>query len=180
MLVLIAWLFATAPRERAVMVYPHERPWFRRAFYSRHQDELKQQLRRRYDVEIHDQVATAADLFAIDVRGAKVLVLSAHGGPFAMSFDGRHARTLDASDQARLAAFLSQLAPDATIILQSCYTGLGFARIVKQAAGPGRHVIAAQGEIPRDGMEITSLAPIDVAITCRDTHGDPWDCKVRL
>lgn len=170
----------TAPHERAVLVYPRERAWFRRAFYNQHQKKLQQELQKRFAIEVHDQVATDEVLFAIDVRGANLLVLSAHGCPYAMSFNGRHHRTLDESNQARLKAFLSQLAPDATIILQSCYTGLGFARIVKKAAGPGRRVIAAEGKIPRNGVAITSLAPVDVAITCRDDHGRPWDCKVRL
>jgi hypothetical protein len=180
MFLFVAWMLATAPRERAVMIYPRERVWFHRAFYNRHQHELQRELQKRYVVEVHDQVATEAALFAIDVRGAKLLVLSAHGGPYAMSFNGRGSRTVDASDQARLAAFFSQLAPDATIILQSCYTGLGFARIVKRAAGPDRRVIAAEGEIPRDGVAITSLAPIDVAITCRDDRGRMWNCKIGL
>jgi hypothetical protein len=179
-LLVVAWMLVAAPRERAVMIYPRERVWFRRAFYNRHQHELQRELQKRYAVEVHDQVATDAALFAIDIRGAKLLVLSAHGGPYAMSFNGRRSRTVDTSDQARLTAFFSQLAPDATIILQSCYTGLGFARIVKKAAGPNRHVIAAQGEIPLDGVVITSLAPLDVAITCRDNHGQTWDCKIGL
>jgi hypothetical protein len=169
-----------APRERAVLIYPRERAWFRRAFYNNHQKELQRELEKRFTVEVHDQVATDDALLAIDIRGANLLVLSAHGCPYAMSFNGRHRRTLDESDQMRLEAFLSQLAPDATIILQSCYTGLGFARMVKKAAGPGRRVIAAEGEIPRDGVVITSIRPVDVAITCRDDHGRPWDCKVRL
>ena len=180
MLVLAAWLLVSALRERAVLIYPRERVWFRRAFHTSHQRELQRQLRLRYAVEVHDQVATDDALFAIDIRGAKLLVLSAHGGPHAMSFNGRRQRTVDAADQARLTAFFEQLAPDATIILQSCYTGLGFAGIVKKAAGPNRHVIAADGEIPRDGVVITSVAPLDVAITCRDERGRPWDCKVRL
>jgi hypothetical protein len=180
MIFLVAWMLASAPRERAVMIYPREHVWFRRAFYNNHQRELQKELQRRYAIEVHEQVATDAALFAIDIRGAKLLVLSAHGGPHAMSFNGRGHRTVDGADQARLTAFFAQLAPDATIILQSCYTGLGFARIVKKAAGPNRRVIAAQGEIPRDGVVITSLAPLDVAITCRDGHGEPWDCKVRL
>jgi hypothetical protein len=170
----------TAPRERAVLIYPRERAWFRRAFYNRHQKDLQRELQKRFAVEVHDQVATDDALFAVDIRGANLLVLSAHGCPYAMSFSGRQQRTLDETHQARLKAFLSQLAPDATIILQSCYTGLGFARIVKKAAGPGRRVIAAEGEIPRDGVMITSLAPVDVAITCRDNHGRPWNCKIRL
>ncbi len=180
MFLLVVWMLANSPRERAVMIYPREHVWFHRAFYNRHQQELQRQLQSRYAVEVHDQVATDVALFAIDIRGAKLLVLSAHGGPYAMSFNGRRQRTVDASDQARLTAFLSQLAPDATIVLQSCYTGLGFARIVKRAAGPNRRVIAAEGEIPRDGVVITSLAPLDVAITCRDDRGRFWDCKIGL
>ena len=180
MFLLVAWMLASAPRERAVMIYPRERIWLRRAFYNTHQHELQRQLQQRYAVEVHEQVATDAALFAIDIRGANLLVLSAHGGPYAMSFNGRRQRTVDGADQARLTAFFAQLAPDATIILQSCYTGLGFARIVKKAAGPNRRVIAAEGEIPSDGVVITSLAPLDVAITCRDNHGEPWDCKVGL
>jgi hypothetical protein len=179
-LLLALILSATAPRQRAVLIYPRERAWFRRAFYNAHQRELQRELQKRYVVELHDQIATDDALLSIDVRGANLLILSAHGAPTAMSFNGRKAKTLDESDQARLQAFLSQLAPDATIILQSCYTGLRFARMVKQAAGPRRRVIAAKGEIPRDGVVITSLAPVDVKITCRDDHGNPWDCKVKL
>ncbi len=180
MLLLVAWMVANAPRERAVLIYPRERVWFRRAFYNRHQRELQRELRKRYALEVHEQVATDDALFAIDVRGANLLILSAHGCPYAMSFSGQHQRTIDASKQAQLQAFLSQLAPDATIILQSCYTGLGFARIVKKAAGPHRHVIAAEGEVPRDGVVITSIAPLDMAITCRDKHGRAWNCKIGL
>jgi len=180
MLLLAAWMLVSAPRERAVLIYPRERVWFRRAFHTSHQRELQRQLQMRYALEVHDQVASDEALFAIDIRGAKLLVMSAHGCPYGMAFDGKHRTTLDESDQARLAAFFSQLAPDATIILQSCYTGLGFARIVKKAAGPERRVIAADGEIPRDGVVITSLEPLDVAITCRDERGRAWDCKIRL
>ena len=139
MFLLAAWMLVSAPRERAVLIYPRERVWFRRAFHTSHQRDLQRQLQQRYAVEVHDQVATDDQLFAIDIRGAKLLVLSAHGCPYGMSFNGKHQRTLDGSDQARLSAFFSQLAPDATIILQSCYTGLGFARTVKKAAGPNRH-----------------------------------------
>src|SRR3979409_1922370 len=124
MFLLVAWMWAAAPRERAVMIYPRERVWVRRAFYNPQQHHLQRERQKRYAVEVHDQVATDAALFAIDIRGAKLLVLSAHGGPYAMSFNGRRSRTVDTSDQARLTAFFSQLAPDATIILQSCYTGL--------------------------------------------------------
>src|SRR5258708_31135798 len=180
MFLFVAWMLAAAPRERAVMIYPREHAWFRRAFYNRHQHELQRLLQKQYAVEVHDQVATEGELFAVDIRGAKLLVLSAHGGPYAMSFSGRGERTVDETDQTRLALFFSQLAPDATIILQSCYTGLGFARIVKKAAGPSPRVIAAEGEIPRDGVVITSLTPIDVAITCRDDRGQMWDCKIGL
>jgi hypothetical protein len=166
-------------RDRAVLVYPRERALFRPIFYTAHQHDLKASLAERYDVEVHEQVATDDDLFAIDVDGAKVLVLSAHGDSFSMHFSGRDRRTLDASDRAALAAFLERLAPDATIVLQSCSTGLGFAHMVKELAGPSRKVIAARGTIPRDGVAITSLDPLDVAIVCQD-GGRPWDCTLRL
>jgi hypothetical protein len=111
MFLFVAWMLVAAPRERAVMIYPRERVWFRRAFYNRHQHELQQELQRRYAVEVHDQVATEAALFAIDIRGAKLLVLSAHGGPYAMSFNGRGRVTVDASDQARLTDFFRSSRP---------------------------------------------------------------------
>jgi hypothetical protein len=121
-----------------------------------------------------------SDLFAIDLGGAQLLVLSAHGDPFAMYFEGRRRRTLDASDADRLRRFFDRLDPYATIVLQSCDTGRGFAHLVKEAAGPGRRVIAARGEIPRDGLRITSLAPFDVTITCGLGDAEPWDCTLRL
>ena len=125
---------------------------------------------------MHEQVADEKALFEIDVTGAKLLVLSAHGDPFAMSFAGKHARTLDSSDRARLAALFAKLDPHATILLQSCETGRGFAHLVKELAGESRRVIAAKGEIPRDGVVIASLAPFDVTITCSDGS----DCTLRL
>ena len=57
MFLFVAWMVATAPRERAVMIYPRERVWFRRAFYNRHQHELQHELQKRYAVEVHDHVA---------------------------------------------------------------------------------------------------------------------------
>ncbi|HEY6843260.1 MAG TPA: hypothetical protein VI391_03770 [Thermoanaerobaculia bacterium] len=175
MLFLLAALLVQ-PRPRAVMIYPVERAWFHRLFHTAHQRALQHELSARFDLDVHDRVATAGALFAIDVRGAEVLVISGHGCPFAISMGNRAERTIDSSDFARLQAFFSGLAPDATIILQSCDTGLGFAWIVKRAAGPNRHVIAAMGEVPRDGLRITSLDPLNVTITCE--RGD--DCTLRL
>lgn len=165
--------------ERAVLVYPKERSWFRRIFYTSHQRQLRAQLAFRYDVDVREQVASEEELFAVDVDGATLLVLSAHGDPFSMYFAGRKDRTLDATDQARLKAFIGRLDPAATIVLQSCHTGLGFAHLVKEAAGPRRRVIAARGEIPWDGLRITSVAPLDVTIDC-DEEGRRWDCTIRL
>jgi hypothetical protein len=181
-LVLVAvLLFASVAqaRDRAVLVYPRERSLFRRVFYTTHQRALKAGLARQYDLDVHDQVATDDALFAINVEGAKLLVLSGHGDPFSMHFAGRNTRTLDESDRARLAAFFDRLAPDATIVLQSCHTGRGFAHVVKDAAGPLRRVIAARGEVPWDGLRITSVAPFDATIRCND-GGRMWDCTVRL
>ena len=165
-------------RDRAVLVYPREHALLRPLFYTSHQRELARGLRAQYDVDVHEQIATADELFAIDVRGASLLVISGHGNPFAISLDGRGERTIDSAQRARLAAFLDQLAPDATIILQSCDTGRGFAWLVKEAAGASRHVIAAKGTIPRDGLSI-SLMPFAATITCEDA-GRVWDCTVRL
>jgi hypothetical protein len=177
----LAFLWLALPlsaRDRAVLVYPREHALFRPLFYTPHQRELTRGLRARYDVDVHEQIATADELFAIDVRGASLLVISGHGNPFAISLDGRDQRTIDAAQRTRLAAFLAQLAPDATIVLQSCDTGRGFAWLVKEAAGASRHVIAARGTIPRDGLSI-SLMPLDATITCVD-EGERWDCTVRL
>ena len=165
-------------RERAVLIYPSEHALFRSLFYTSHQHDLARGLGAQYDVDVHEQIATADDLFAIDVRGASLLVISGHGDPFSISLSGRDTRTLDSAQRERLAAFLATLAPDATIVLQSCDAGRGFAWLVKEAAGPSRHVIAAKGTIPRDGLRF-SLAPFDVSITCRD-DGRDWDCMIRL
>jgi len=181
-LVLVAvLLFASVAhaRDRAVLVYPKERSIFRRIFYTSHQRTLRQRIARQYDLDVHEQVATDDAIFAIDVDGAKLLVLSGHGDPFAMHFAGRRSRTLDASDRVRLTAFLSRLDPAATIVLQSCETGRGFAHLVKEAAGPLRHVIAARGEVPWNGLRITSVAPFDATMSCRDGVRR-WDCTVRL
>jgi hypothetical protein len=166
-------------RDRAVLVYPKERSWFRRVFYTAHQRELRAQIAQRYQLDVHEQIASDDDLFAINVDGAKLLVLSAHGDPFSMHFGNGRTRTLDETDRARLKTFLSRLAPDATIVLQSCSTGRGFAHFVKEAAGRNRKVIAARGVIPRDGVEITSIDPFDVTIRCNDA-GKHWDCTLRL
>ncbi|HVE71714.1 MAG TPA: hypothetical protein VNI54_10125 [Thermoanaerobaculia bacterium] len=177
--VLLLVPFVAQARERAVLIYPRERAWFRRVFYTPHQRELRARLAAQYDVELHEQVSSDRELFDIDIDGAELLVLSAHGDPFAMHFAGRKSRTLDSSDRARLAAFFDRLHPFATIVLQSCHTGRGFAHVVKEAAGPTRRVIAARGEVPWDGLRITSVAPLDVAIDCND--GDRrWDCTVQL
>lgn len=166
-------------RERAVLVYPKERSLFRRIFYTSHQRALRTQIALRYDTEVHEQVATDDALFAIGVDGAKLLVLSGHGDAFSIHMAGRKRRTLDSSDRARLTAFLDRLDPHATIVLQSCDTGRGFAHLVKEAAGPNRRVIAARGEIPWNGLRITSVAPFDATIRCQD-GGRLWDCTVRL
>ena len=171
---------AAEARERAVMIYPRERVWFRRVFYTAHQRAMQRRLVATYDLTVHKQVSTESALFALDLRGAKLLVISAHGDPFGMFLAGRSRRTLDANDRARLAEFFSQLAPDATIMLQSCHTGRGFAHIVKEAAGPGRRVIAARGFVPQNGVEITNVEPLDARIICRDKNGRTWDCTVKL
>lgn len=169
-----------APRERAVMIYPREHAWFRHVFYTAHQRDLQRELARRYDLDVYEQIGTAQALFEINVSGANVLVLSGHGSPFSMALDGRDQASLTPADEERLRGFLSELAPDATIILQSCYTARFFAAVVKKAAGPGRHVIAADGDVPRDGLSITSLDPLGVAITCRDPGQKRRDCTVRF
>jgi hypothetical protein len=177
----VLFLLASAAeaRERAVLIYPRERSLFRRVFYTSHQNRLRAQIAMRYDTEVHEQIATDDALFAIDVDGARLLLLSGHGDPFSMYFADRKKPTLDATDRARLAAFLDRLDPYATIVLQSCHTGRGFAHLVKEAAGPNRRVIAARGEIPWNGLRITSMAPFDATIRCRDGRR-AWDCTVRL
>jgi hypothetical protein len=165
--------------ERAVLIYPRERSWFRRIFYTSHQRQLRAQIAARYRTDVHEQIASEEELFAVDVKDATLLVISAHGDPFSMYLAGRKHRTLDAGDRARLAAFFGELHPRATIVLQSCHTGRGFAHVVKEAAGPTRRVIAARGEIPWNGLRITSIAPFDAAIRCHD-GGRDWDCTLRL
>ena len=177
--VLLLCVFQAEARDRAVLVYPRERSLFRRVFYTSHQQRLVARVSERYDVSVHEQIATAAELFALDVDGAALLVLSAHGDPFSMYFAGRKERTLDSEDRAALSAFFARLAPDATIILQSCHTGRGFAHVVKEAAGPHRRVIAARGEIPWNGLELRSVAPLEATIRCRDGQR-LWDCTVVL
>lgn len=177
--VLLLFAFVVEARDRAVFVYPRERSLFRHVFYTSHQRELRKRVGEMYDLAVHEQVATDEALFAIDVDGATLLVLSAHGDPFSMSFASRRSRTLDSSDRQRLEAFLARLDPFATIVLQSCQTGRGFAHLVKEAAGPNRRVIAARGEVPWNGLEITSLAPFDVTMRCED-GGQSWDCTLRL
>jgi hypothetical protein len=177
----VLFLFATIAegRDRAVLVYPRERSLFRRIFYTSHQKALRAQIALRYDTQVHEQIATDDELFSIDVDGATLLLLSGHGDPFSMHMAGKERRTLDASDQARLAKFFGRLAPNATIVLQSCHTGRGFAHLVKEAAGPGRRVIAARGEVPWNGLRITSVRPFDARISC-DDGGHAWDCTLRL
>lgn len=170
--------FAEA-RERAVLIYPRERSWFRRIFYTSHQRDLRARIEARYETDVHEQVASEDALFAVDVDGAKLLVLSAHGDAFSMYFAGRKSRTLDSSDRAKLRRFFDRLDPNATIVLQSCHTGRGFAHLVKEAAGPDRRVIAARGEVPANGLRITSVAPFDATIDCND-GGRRWNCTVRL
>lgn len=178
------FLFAVAvplsARDRAVLVYPQERWSLRRVFHTPEQDAFMARIRRDYATEIHDRVGTDDALFGLDVSGAKLLVISGHGDPYAMSMRDRKDRTLDSADRERLARFLAQLDDEATILLQSCHTGRGFAHFVKELAGPKRRVIAARGEIPRDGVKIVSLIPFDVRITCRDETGRTWDCTLRL
>lgn len=175
-------LFASVAeaRDRAVLIYPRERSLFRRVFYTSHQKALREEIAARYDVVVHEQIATEEQLFGIDVAGARLLVISGHGDPFAIYMNRRDQRTLDSSDRERLRAFLNRLHPEATIVLQSCHTGRGFAHLVKEAAGPGRKVIAARGEIPWDGVEITSIAPFEASITCGVGGERRWDCTLRL
>lgn len=178
LLVLAVLLFASVAeaRDRAVLIYPRERALFRRVFYTSHQKSLRADIAANYDLTVHEQVASEDQLFAIDVTGAKLLVISGHGDPFAIYMDRRDRRTLDSTDRARLEKFLSRLDPEATIFLQSCHTGQGFAHLVKEAAGPRRKVIAAKGEIPWNGVHITSVQPFDAKITCFER----WDCTIRL
>ena len=177
--VLLLFPLLAQARQRAVLVYPKERSWFRRVFYTSHQRQLVTRLAATYDLDVHQQVSDERTLFDIDVDGARLLVLSAHGDPFSMYFGNRKNRTLDASDRARLAQFFDRLDPFATIVLQSCHTGRGFAHVVKAAAGPTRRVIAARGEVPWNGLRITSMAPFDAAMECQDGRRR-WDCTVRL
>lgn len=170
--------FAEA-RERAVLIYPKERSWFRRIFYTSHQRDLRARIEARYETDVHEQVASEEELFAVDVDGATLLVLSAHGDAFSMYFASRKTRTLDSTDRITLRRFFDRLDPYATIVLQSCHTGRGFAHLVKEAAGPDRRVIAARGEVPANGLRITSVAPFDVTIDC-DDGGRAWDCTIRL
>ena len=170
---------AAQAADRAVLIYPRERSLFRRIFYTSHQRQLRAQIAARYDVAVHEQVATDEELFAIDVDDASLLLISGHGDPFSISMTGRGRRTLDSTDRIRLARFLGRLAPTATIVLQSCHTGRGFAHLVKEAAGPNRRVIAARGEIPWNGLRITSVAPFDATIRCQD-GSRMWDCTVKL
>lgn len=167
-------------RDRAVLIYPREKSLFRRIFYTSHQEKLRSQIARTYDVTVHEQIASDDQLFDVDVDGAKLLVISGHGDPFAIYMARRDQRTLDATDSDQLKAFLGRLDPQATIVLQSCHTGRGFAHLVKQAAGPNRRVIAARGEIPWDGVRITSIAPFDAAISCGVGGAPRWDCTLRL
>ena len=181
-LIIVAILFFASvaeARDRAVLVYPRERSIFRRIFYTTHQGKLRELLSERYDLDVHVQIATDDAIFAIDVDGAKLLVLSGHGDPFSMHFAGKKSRTLDATDRDRLAAFIDRLAPDATIVLQSCNTGRGFAQLIKELAGPLRRVIAARGEVPWNGLQITSVVPFEATMRCRD-GSKRWDCTVRL
>lgn len=166
-------------RERAVLIYPKERSWFRRIFYTPHQAALRARIAAVYDVTVHEQVSDERQLFDVDVEGAELLILSAHGDPHSMYFGSRQKRTLDSSDRERLARFLDRLDPFATIVLQSCHTGRGLAHLVKEAAGPTRRVIAAKGEVPWNGLRVTSVSPFDVIIDC-DEGGRRWDCTVRL
>lgn len=179
----LAVLLLSAPlmkaRDRAVFVYPRERSLFHRVFYTSHQRLLRRQAAVAYDVAVHEHVETDEELFGLDVQGAKLLVLSAHGDPFSMHFAHRKVRTLDASDRRRLQVFFARLDPAATIVLQSCQTGRGFAHVVKEAAGPGRRVIAARGDVPWNGLRITTLTPFDVTMRCED-GGKAWDCTLRL
>lgn len=177
----VLFLLASAAeaRDRAVLIYPRERSLFRRVFYTSHQNQLRAQIARRYDTEVHEQIATDDALFSVDIDGAHLLLLSGHGDPFSMYFADRKRPTLDATDRARLAAFLDRLDPHATIVLQSCHTGRGFAHLVKEAAGPNRRVIAARGEIPWNGLRITSVAPFNASIRC-DDGGRAWDCTLVL
>lgn len=170
---------SVSARERAVLVYPKERSLFRRIFYTSHQRELRAQIAARYETAVHEQIATDDALFALDVDGAKLLVISGHGDPFSIYFASRKKRTLDSTDRERLARFFDRLDPEATIVLQSCHTGRGFAHLVKEVAGGRRRVIAARGEIPWNGLQITSVAPFDATIRCRE-DGRLWDCTVRL
>jgi hypothetical protein len=180
--VLLFALIASASahaRDRAVLVYPREHSLFRRIFYTSHQRALRALLRVDYDLDVHVQVATDDAIFAIDVRGAKLLVLSGHGDPFAMHFAGLTTRTLDSSDRVRLTALFNTLDPTATIVLQSCNTGRGFAHLVKEAAGPMRRVIAATGQVPWNGLEITSVTPFEATMNCRE-GARKFDCTVRF
>lgn len=174
----LVFALAAEARERAVLIYPRERSLWRRVFYTSHQRTLRAQIAARYDIEVHEQVATAEAVFATDVDGAKLLVISGHGDPFSMSMAGRR-RTFDSADRARFASFFARLDPHATIVLQSCDTGRGFAHVLKEAAGPGRRVIAARGRIPWNGLQITSVSPFDAVIRCRD-RSRSWDCTLRL
>jgi hypothetical protein len=178
--VLVAISSSLRAGDRAVLVYPHERWSLWPVFHTAEQRALIAQLRRQYAVDVHDRIGSDDAFFAIDVAGAKLLVISGHGGPFGVSLRGRHQRTLDSTDRDRLTRLFSQLDAEATILLQSCHAGSGFAHLVKELAGSRRRVIAARGNIPRNGVQILTFAPFDVKITCKEDGGLIWDCTVRL
>lgn len=175
---LLAWSLSIAAADRAVLVYPRERPWFRRVFYTTHQQELQRTLSRTFAVSVHSQVGTLEELLRVDVDGARLLVLSGHGSPFALSLGPRNQRSIESAHLDLLRAFFGRMAPDATIVLQSCETGRGFAWMVKEAAG-GRRVVAAKGTVPPDGMTIPSLSPLEIAFSCTGPRGE-WDCRIAL
>jgi hypothetical protein len=139
------------------------------------------------------EVGTEDELYRTPVAGAKLLVIGGHGTPTSIALGGPddpcgvdcdEKRYIDRSDVEELRSFFNQLAPDATILLNSCSTAWNgeennIAAVIKRAAGD-RQVIAAGDWVPADWVRITSYEPFDAVIYTWDLIGKtPRDVTVR-
>lgn len=154
-----------------------------------------------YQTKLYEKVRFEEELFAIPLKGKKLLAIGGHGtnqriglgaDPYCNSCDER--LYVDTSDGPQLEKWLSQLDEDATIFLNVCDAAKGennVADVIKRAAG-NRTVIAAKDLIvdtitTAEGKKTyysiqVSYDPFDVKLHCMGAENGAiyfYNCAVR-
>jgi hypothetical protein len=117
--------------------------------------------------------ASEDDLYALDLQGAKLLVMMGHGTVTSIALDAEEddctrecdeKKYIDMSDEAELRTWFSSADPDLVIVLPDCWTGYGennLSQMVKRAA-QGRRVVASDAPVIASRIEVDSAYPLKV------------------